>query len=344
MPSIVRPRTPASAARTTLDDIAKACGVSKQAVSHVLGTRAHLFRPETVALIRRTAAELGWKRNRAAQVMVHGRQGQIALLLSTTHRNSTVSPYFLAGLHDAAAARDQLLVVARIDDARLDDAEFVPAILAHLACDGLVVKYDTATPTRLIELIDAHGVPAIWANAPLDHDAVHPDEAGGVALGLDILRRSRRIAFADLFKSTATATEHYNRSARRTAFAALRPKRPILIATSAEDAPAQARAFLAEHRPDAVLCANDVTAQILIHAGQQAGLRIGHELEILAFAHPGNHSDGLPLAMLNHPDEAMGTTAVEMLAERIAQPEIHLATRRLPFTFCPGFGIAGMSA
>lgn len=325
--------------RATLDDIASACGLSKQTVSHVLGTRAHLFTPATVELVRRTASTLGWRRNRAAQVVATGRQGQIAVLTSTLARRSHLAGDLLAGLHDAASAHDLLLVLARIDDARLDDPIFVPDILAHLACDGLVVKYDCSPPPRLGALVDKHVLPAVWVNQHREHDSVRPDDAGGVGLGLEVLSGRRRTGFADLAARLPPGSpdEHYSRDERSGAFSCLRPQSPTLLAAAA-DPVAQTSAWLAEHRLDGVICSNDITAQIVINAAERLGQEIPRDLAVITFGNDSTHAAGRRLAVLDHPEQEMGRQAVEMLIERISEPARHLPGRILPFTFIPGFG------
>lgn len=94
---------------TTLADVAKLAGVSKATASRAL-SRHELVAPDTVARVRRAAAELGFVPNRAASHLARGRSGIIALVVPTLE-NSFFTP-IIAGAQERAAEADLQLTVA----------------------------------------------------------------------------------------------------------------------------------------------------------------------------------------------------------------------------------------
>ncbi len=173
--------------RIRLDDIAKACGVSRQTVGFILGDRGQLFRPETQALVRDTATRLGWR----APGKPLGRTHFIALLQDGNGYRSELNRELLLNLEAAVRAHDWLLVFTMLSD------EHLPRVVDQVLAEGLLLNYHGRIPLELAASIAEHRIPTVHLNTKLPHDAVYPDEAG---LGSSLARRlladgHRRIAW-----------------------------------------------------------------------------------------------------------------------------------------------------
>lgn len=173
--------------RIRLDDIAKACGVSRQTVGFILGERGQLFRPETQALVRDTAARLGWR----APGKPLGRTHFIALLQDANGYRSELNRELLLNLEDAVRAHDWLLVFTTLSD------EHLPRVVDQVLAEGLLLNYHGRIPLELAASIAEHRIPTVHLNTKLPHNAVHPDEFD---LGASLTRRlladgHRRIAW-----------------------------------------------------------------------------------------------------------------------------------------------------
>ena len=73
-------------------EIAKPCGVSRTAVSHVLyrATLANRLQPETRKRIEEKARELGCRPNEAARAIKTGRTRSIAVIVPPLHFESSI--------------------------------------------------------------------------------------------------------------------------------------------------------------------------------------------------------------------------------------------------------------
>lgn len=169
-------------------------------------------------LVRRVAAELGYRRNTMAKATRTGRCGTIGLVLSDQMHRSDLPPALLVQLSQALGDHDLKLIVSVLPDERLTSDAYVPNILGELSCDGLLVNYHAHVPPRLEQLIEHYNIPAIWLNAKREYDALRPDDqaAGSAATSGLIKQGHRRIAYADLYHQRGAAHDllHYSKEER----------------------------------------------------------------------------------------------------------------------------------
>lgn len=173
--------------RVRLDDIAKACGMSRQTVGFILGERGHLFREETRTLVRDTATRLGWR----ALGKPLGRSHFIALLQDGFGHRSELNRELLLHIEAAVRAHDWLLVFTLLSD------EHLPKVVDQVLAEGLLLNYHGRIPVALEASITEHHIPTVHLNTKLTHNAVHPDETGaGTMLTRELLAQgTRRIAW-----------------------------------------------------------------------------------------------------------------------------------------------------
>lgn len=307
----------------TMAAIARACGVSRPAVSMALAGKPGEVSDETRARILAAAAKLGYRPNAGALAVRTGRFNALALLLD---RSSYLPQELLLGLNRACAARGLHLVVADADDADLRTAGSTK-VLDHLLADGLLINW-SGTPSRALRTRLAAGpLPRRWLNQRLGNGCVHPDDHtigralvdGLVALG------HRRIAFSGLL---GVGNGHYSWRDRLAGYrSGLRAHGlPELlhhaaagladVATGAERI-AAARAFLAAPgRPTAVICYSAVALYAFHLAARDLGLRVPEDLS-LAAPIEGHHRDvtGLVLGGIMVPWAGVAEAAVADLAD-----------------------------
>jgi GntR family transcriptional regulator of arabinose operon len=83
------------------------------------------------------------------------------------------------------------------------------------------------------------------------------------------------------------------------------------------------RAVVARERPDAFVCANDVTAATLMHTLEAIGLGVPGDVRITGFDDV-RYSNLLrvPLTTLRQPCQELGETAILAMLSRLAQPDL----------------------
>lgn len=87
----------------TLDDVARAAGVSRATVSRVVNG-GRLVSQQTCEVVNRAIAELGYRPNRAARALVTRRAGAVAVVVPETDDRVFTDPFFPQAYHGALAA------------------------------------------------------------------------------------------------------------------------------------------------------------------------------------------------------------------------------------------------
>ena len=340
----------------TQKQIAAQLGVSNQLVSYALngtGTVSEAMRERIMV----TAQQMGYQPNGVARAMKSGRFGCVAMLLSTRPYNSTLPMEVLEGIHDELAAQDYHLSFFRLPDQQLTDAEKMPKILREWMADGMIVDYTHAVPTRLIELVDANRMPAVWFNTLREFDCVRPDDYGA---GRAITRRliemgHRRVLYVDHMphgQRREGYAVHYSVAERargyRDEMAAhdLEPRCCLgepLASYEKRNAllkPAL-RQMMRHERPTAVIAQGGFSLQCAYAIAAENSWRVPTDLSIASFS----QTDHLEYATIEQTLMAqqlapMGRELVKMLLQKIETPSLKLPTRTLPFVFVPGTSVA----
>jgi DNA-binding LacI/PurR family transcriptional regulator len=187
-----------TAAAPSLNDIARAAGVSARAVAYILNSpQADRFRPETRERVHVAAERLGYRPSSAARSVRSGRFGTVAVVANAAR--SSQPGGFLDGLHDALARQDLGLLLVRIGDEDFAHPDKLPRLLRERCCDALVVMHDLGSfPVAFHDALKDMQVPAVWFNLDLQHDAIMPDDhAGGYDAAVRLIAAgSRRLAWA----------------------------------------------------------------------------------------------------------------------------------------------------
>jgi len=344
-----------SSSTVTLDQIAKRANVSRMTISNVLNG---YYQPtqkravERAERIRAIAREMGYMPNAAAKAIRAGKFGVASLLLSTKKRRSTLPENLLCGMHDALAERDMRLEVARLPDESLVDDATMPKLLSQRSADGLLIDYTHSIPEAMVQIIREHHLPAVWINSKQDADCVHSDD---LRAGYDATRRllevgHRRVGYIDYSHGPDFLSPHYSAHDRRRGYErAMReaglPSR-VYMAEAGPNIPGpqrvgHARQMLeAPDRPTAVVTYGRTEAAPIICAAGQIGLSVPEDLSLINIGEYPIGYLGPMLTTMILPQREMGRQAVDMLIEKIENPDRALPPRALPFDLEVGDSVA----
>ncbi len=326
----------------TLKEIARELGVSHQLVSFALNGRGRMTE-ETRSRIVETAQRLGYRKNGSAMAMKNGRFGCVALLLSTSNNLSGLPQGLWNGIHDELAAHDLHLTVAKLPDAILTDAGAVPKILREWMSDGLLIDYTYRIPQRMMELIRAYRLPAVWLNTQQRADCVYPDdfEAGCRAARHLMEFGHKRIAYLDLGHSFDDPDEHYSVSARYQGVsqtlqkAGLSPWWEDVCVPEAERVAFFTARLGTPERPSALVCYGE-DFEAALFAASILGLQVPRDLSIMTFGEQERLATGLWLSKMAVPEVQVGRLGVQMLQRKIEAPEIEFPPEIVPFELRTG--------
>lgn len=330
-----------SAGMATLEDIAAVAGVTPVTVSRILrGTLAYR-RPRWAAqaeLVRRIAADMGYRPNGAAQSMRSGRHGSVALLLSTVHTRSLLPPALLDGILAALMPRNLHLTLSPVPDERLLDLDYAPKMLRTWGCDGLLINYNAEIPPRLEELVAKAAMPTVWINSKHDANCVYLDDLGAARTLTERLLAvgHRRIAYANYMVANVVPHVHYSGNERYEGYAeamravGLSPRRLDCdrVLEHDERIPHSLEWLRADDAPSAVICYCARTADPIARAIPFVARRSPPCLFVFGDELPDLESYDWHAVRL--PMLAMGVQATELLLNLVEAPSLVQPPQALP--------------
>lgn len=298
-----------------IEDVARAAGVSITTVSHAMNGRGHVS-VKTRERVREVAASLGYAPNRIASAL-RSQRSHIVGFVSDSIATTPYAGRLVLGAQDAAAARNQLLVVVNSNSDAAIEAAQISALMAqqvdavvyarmfHRASDTPALL--RRVPTVLIDTVDGTGV----------IPSVVPDEHQIARLATQTLLAAGHTRIAHLTVSTpGPAVDGRIEGYRRTMVDA--GLEPLVVAVEGMGNASAGRAAFAQltaggEASTAVFCFNDPMAMGVYQAAIRAGVAIPDDLSVIGV------DDFLPVAAelfpglttIALPHYEMGVWAVE---------------------------------
>jgi DNA-binding LacI/PurR family transcriptional regulator len=311
----IRPiaRTPNT--RVTSVDVARHAGVSQSTVSLVFSGKGQGRVSEaTQEAVRRSARELGYRPNIAAQALRLGSSRAVALLVP-----DITNPFFarvLRGAQRAAAQAGYTVVLVDTANDRRWEAQSFEALRAG-PVDGYLL-FEVMPPDGLER--DEHVV-LMESKAP-KRASVRFDSEAGAADAFGHLVELGHTRIGHLASAFEAPTFDEREAARRRVLgdAGIDPDaQPRAITDITIDAARDAAGPLLDERPTAVFCDDDIIAAGLYLAARDRRLRIPRDLSVVGF-------DDMDFARVLTPAlttvaldaELLGSTAFELLEDRFA--------------------------
>jgi LacI family transcriptional regulator len=208
--------------------------------------------------------------------------------------------------------------------------------------DGLLINYTQQIPPEMSEMIERNHVPAVWINSQRAKNCVYSDDYSAACTATEYLLQMghRRIVYG-----THPNSVHYSVVERQNGYAdtmrkarleprILQAQRKYWISAEQWLLLAQ-RWTIQKHRPTAIMTYGDDAALAARYALQQAGLRVPQDVSIVTFSERIVDEAYWPMTTCRVPEYEIGRHSVEMLLERIQNPQVNLPARKLPFTFHP---------
>lgn len=311
----------------TIKDIAKRLGLSHTTVSRALHDHAHTSE-QTKALVRRTAAELGYRPNVSAQIMRGAPSRLIGLVVPMvrTELYGTVTTM----LAEKCRAANFHLVLAITEDDPDTELDQIRTLIDARAAGIILTPSASPHPAAIALLRDIPTVQLNRAVACIQSDAVVFDDAAGTRAAVDhlISLGHRRIAYIGgrSALSTGAARVEGFYAAHRAAGLDVDPALMFQGPSRRQFGYQMTRAVIAAAAPPTaiVFCTSQLTTAGLeaIHASD---LRIPDDISVIGNSDPSwFHLVRPALTTTAMPVAAMADATASLLFARIAeqrQPE-----------------------
>jgi LacI family transcriptional regulator len=292
--------------RTTIREIAQACGVSVQTVSRVLNGRPDVA-PATRALVEATIAASDYRPSAAARSLVRGRSRMLGVIVAGLRYFGVAET--LNGIAQQAEAAGYAILLKEID---VDDRTAIGSVFDFLIGHGVEgIIYAAPEMSTPAPALPSASPPVVSLKTADDSARVSVliDNRGGARLATDHLVRAGRTRIGLIAGPVAWREARDREEGWRNGLAAARLEPgPTEIGdwTSAGGEAAMTRLLASDEPVDAVFAANDQMAIGALRAAHTGGIRVPRDVAVVGF-------DGL--------DE--GAQAIPSLTT-VAQPLRHL--------------------
>ncbi|WP_432843295.1 LacI family DNA-binding transcriptional regulator [Dactylosporangium sp. CA-092794] len=311
-------------AKPTLRDVARAAGVHLATASRALsGSKTRPVNPQTAALVRRAAADLGYVPDQVARSLRTHRTPAIGVLIPDM--SNPVMPPLVRGAEQVLAQHGFTTLFADTDNDPAAETQRLRMLLSWRVA-GLILATARRDQPLAAELTQS-GVPVVMMSRKLDATPVPSatvDESVGIAEAIDHLTGlgHRRIAYLGVPLWTSAGHE------RHVAFTDLMrgrglppPPHHVVVCDgySERDAEVALRALLAApDRPTAVLTGNDMMALGCYAAIRAAGLRCPEDISVVGYNDmPLTDRVEPPLTTVRVPYYDVGRQAAGLLVDAI---------------------------
>ncbi|MFC0682194.1 LacI family DNA-binding transcriptional regulator [Lysobacter korlensis] len=317
----IAPRQETRSVPATIQAVARAAGVSKTTVSHVISGNRPVS-TTTRRRVERVMDELGFRPNFFAQALTKNRSKTIALIAQDI--TNPFYPALARGLQGAAATEQHVVMLfdagagERLTHAFLEEA-------VQRRVDGVVLAV-ALVDGDLRQLTDA-GIPVVAVGSGLSDVLTDWVSADDRQIAVDAVRyltsrghsRLATITGPPAAEPGAGRLEGFERAL---ANAGRTPDPRLIVAGDwTRDGGARAMRQLLElpDRPSAVFCANDLMAIGAVDAARSAGLDVPRDVAVVGVDDIDASSLVSPaLTTVRIPAQAIGRAAGELLLDRIA--------------------------
>ncbi|MBA3310366.1 MAG: LacI family DNA-binding transcriptional regulator [Nocardioidaceae bacterium] len=275
--------------RPTINDVARAAGVSKGAVSFALNSRPGLA-PGTRERILKVAQEIGWTPSFRARALSVSRALAVGLVIARPPDTLGADPFFpsfIAGLESVLSEHDHALLLQVVADHERERPSY-RRLVDEGRVDGVFVTdlfVDDPRPALLAEL----GLPAVIIGPALGKGiwpAVGVDDAPGIMGAVEHLVALGHSHIAHVAGPHGMVHGHSRQRAWSTALlrAGLAQGPCIEADFSAESGAAATRQLLdLAEPPTAIVYANDLMAMAGMSLAQSRGIDVPTDLSITGY-------------------------------------------------------------
>lgn len=310
----------------TINDVARAAGISKSTVSQYLNGRYEFMSLETRQRIKKIIEEMNYRPNALARSLKQKRTHTIAAVVS-----SILNPFMtntIRGAEDYCKESGFNLILCNADDDPRQELAYIHT-LASKQIDGIMISTTGRNNDALCEL-NRNGTPVVLFSRHVPEigvDTISVDNRAGIGMGIRHLMAQghRKIAFFVLPYSESPVTPRRDRAQAYKDFMreyGLPCIDEWLVETTNEEEllSGQLDRLLqgTGPHPTALFGANDLMTMSLVRLLKNRAIRIPQDMAVLGFDDWEWAPYQLaPITVVAQPSYEMGRRATERLVQRI---------------------------
>lgn len=318
------------AARVTLQDVADHAGVSLSTASRAL-SQPDAVSDDLIARVEASAADLGYRINRAARSLARNRAQAIGLLISDVE-----NPFFASvsrAVESVAQSRGYAVLLSNTDE-DLEKEDLYFGLMVEERVAGVIVAPSLEDGHRLDPFV-ADAMPVVCVDREIagdGFDAVLVDNHAGASDAIHHLVADGHRRIGVITGTLAGTPSRQRVEGCRAAAADYADVRLDVRAGELRDAIGVERTqqlggelaaglLALEEPPTAILCANNLLTQGALLRLRAAGHRVPRDVAIIGWDDtPLYELIEPPLTVVAQPAADIGRAAAELLFSRIEQP------------------------
>ena len=304
---------------TTIEDVARAAGVSAMTVSRVIN-RGKNVRESTRAAVLEAIEQLSYSPNTAARSLAAGQATHIGLLYANP--SAAYLAQFLIGALHAARSAGVHLVIESCESEDADEQAEVTRRFATSDVEGVVLPPPLSESQPIMAELDAMGIPVVTVamGAPRE-DSLNvriDDHAAAMEMTRHLLDLGhRRIGFIKGHPNHVASRDRYQGFCDALAEAGIDcDKAPVEQGyfSYRSGLTAGERLLARADRPTAIFASNDDMAAATISVAHRMGLVVPDDVSIVGFDDTALATSVWPeLTTVKQPIAAMAEAALELL-------------------------------
>lgn len=310
----------------TIYDIAKEANVSPATVSRVLNSRGNV-KEETARKVQKIARAHNYSPNVMARSLRTKRSNLIGLIIPDIE--NPIYPAPVRGIQDVVNLRDYSVVIHSTDGNERKEIETIRRLRA-VGVDGLIINISESSALlaseihKLRQTVDLPIVALGPWYPELCIDCVSVDNEKGAYLATEHLLKLGRRRIGMISGPTGNPISQERLQGFEKAMADYCTETAVELICEGNYKMGSgynaAKRLLAQSRPDALFCANDLMALGAMRAIQEEGLRIPEDIALIGFDDIDFATLAKPsLSSVTQPKYETGNLAAELLFERIEE-------------------------
>ncbi len=318
----------------TIKDVAKLAGVSVATVSRVLNQSTNV-KPETVKQVTKAIEALDYHPNFLGRTLRRLETRKILVMVPTI--SNQFYSRVIRGIQ-ATAFDHGYHVMLGISGGESESEQQYIEMLRHKLVDGIIFLHSVMPAAEISAL--GGDCPVVFAceqvrGARVSLVSINDYNAASEATAFLIQNGHQRIAFVsagDLYASSQLRTKGYQDTLKKYQI----PFDAGLILPEGLTFNAGVRAaekiLRMKTLPDAVFLASDTAAFSLISQLRKAGIHAGKDISVMGFDNTPTAEYFFPaLTTISQPQFDIGKRAMELLLDRIQDPQTPVTTEYLPY-------------